>query len=82
MKPAISGEELSSRQAAFNSLTLMGHMKQDIQVYGSGSPYLAYYSKLVGELHSCTYITVPALIQLSEPSDNAVQPNGMKDSAA
>ena len=67
VKFAISGGELCSHQAAFNSLTLMGQMKQVMQIYDRGSPYLAHYSQLIDVLHKCTYSSLPVFIQLNEP---------------
>ena len=81
VKPAISGGELSSHQAAFKSLTLMGHVKQVVQVFDPKRPYLTYYSKLIDQLQACIYTMIPAFIPLDEPRGNAVQPNGIKDDA-
>ena len=65
--PKITGGNLATHKAAFQSLPIMTNLLKVITVVDAASPYIGYFTKLIKTLGKSTLATIPALISI----DNA-----------
>ena len=64
--PKITGGNLATHKAAFQSLPIMTNLLKVINAVDSASPYVGYFTKLIKTLEKSTLATIPALISIDD----------------